>query len=90
MKPFVAGVTSAVYNEMMGATEENQKAYIEKYYNMGVNLDLWWMDAGWYEKRAVCPPQVRKTGATPAAGPSTRPVFPPSSSPFPTLPPLTA
>ena len=50
MKPFVAGVTSAVYNEMMGATEENQKAYIEKYYNMGVNLDLWWMDAGWYEK----------------------------------------
>lgn len=46
----MAGVTSAVFNEMMGATEQSQIDYIEKYYNIGVNLDLWWMDAGWYEK----------------------------------------
>ena len=50
IEPFVAGVTSAVFNEMMGATEQSQIDYIEKYYNIGVNLDLWWMDAGWYEK----------------------------------------
>lgn len=50
LEPFVAGVTSAVFNEMMGATEQSQIDYIEKYFNIGVELDLWWMDAGWYEK----------------------------------------
>ena len=60
LEPFVAGVTSAVFNEMMGATEQSQIDYIEKYYNIGVNLDLWWMDAGWYEKGGL--PTVGEQG----------------------------
>ena len=47
-EPFVAGVTSAVYNEMENATEANQIACIEKYLQNNVQINVWWMDAGWY------------------------------------------
>lgn len=46
--PFVAGVTSIVYNEMLNANTENQKNSILAYVTSGVDIDVWWMDAGWY------------------------------------------
>ena len=47
-EPFVSGVTSAVYNEMENANEENQISCIEKYLRNNVKINVWWMDAGWY------------------------------------------
>ncbi len=34
--------------EMQGSTEENQIAFIDRYLAAGLNIDYWWMDAGWY------------------------------------------
>ena len=34
--------------EMQGATEANQKQFIDAYVERGFHLDYWWMDAGWY------------------------------------------
>ncbi len=46
--PFVAGVSSRQNTEMINATEQNQINYINKYKDMGINISVWWMDAGWY------------------------------------------
>ncbi len=34
--------------EMQGASEQNQIAFIDRYLAAGLNIDYWWMDAGWY------------------------------------------
>ena len=49
-EPFVAGVTSAVYNEMSKATDQNQIDAIRKYLENNVDIKVWWMDADWYAK----------------------------------------
>ena len=54
--PFVAGVTSAVYNEMSKATDQNQIDAIKKYLEQGIDINVWWMDADWYAK--VDPEQI--------------------------------
>jgi len=36
------------YGEMIGASEENQIMFINRYLEEGLKLDYWWMDAGWY------------------------------------------
>jgi alpha-galactosidase len=33
---------------MTGATEENQKQFVDAYLARGLKPDFWWMDAGWY------------------------------------------
>jgi alpha-galactosidase len=33
---------------MTGATEENQKQFVDAYLERGLKPDFWWMDAGWY------------------------------------------
>ena len=48
--PFVAGVTSAVYNEMSKATDQNQIDAIRTYLEHGIDINVWWMDADWYAK----------------------------------------
>jgi alpha-galactosidase len=47
-QPFLAVATSRVTLEMQGANEENQKDYIARTVKLGVPVNLWWMDAGWY------------------------------------------
>ena len=32
-----------------GQTEENQSLLIDRYFERGLNLDYWWVDAGWYD-----------------------------------------
>lgn len=49
-KPHCAGSTSWIYGEMKDATEQNQIEAFDAYINNGLNLDFWWMDAGWYFK----------------------------------------
>jgi alpha-galactosidase len=46
--PILFGNTSLEFNEMLGANEENQKYFIDRYIEERVAIDYWWMDAGWY------------------------------------------
>ena len=34
--------------EMQGANEENEKEFMQRYLDLGMKFDYWWMDAGWY------------------------------------------
>ena len=34
--------------EMQGANEQNQKEFLQQYFDLGWKIDYWWMDAGWY------------------------------------------
>ncbi len=40
--------SSAHYIESSGATEENQKMFVDRYVDNGIKPDYWWIDAGWY------------------------------------------
>jgi len=40
--------TGRWFAEMAQATEETQIAFLERYLEEGIQLDYWWMDAGWY------------------------------------------
>ena len=42
------GTSETGTNMMIGATEANQKQYIDAYLQRGLKPDFWWMDAGWY------------------------------------------
>ncbi len=46
--PILFGNTSAQFNEMLNASEKNQKYFIDRYAEEGIRIDFWWMDAGWY------------------------------------------
>ena len=48
IKPFVTADTSAQYGEMIGADEEKQIYFIDRYLEENLHMDYWWMDAGWY------------------------------------------
>ena len=41
--------SSAHYIESSGATEENQKMFVDRYLDHGITPDYWWIDAGWYD-----------------------------------------
>ena len=47
--PILPGNTSLWFSEMENANEENQKYFIDRWVEEGINLTHWWMDAGWYE-----------------------------------------
>jgi alpha-galactosidase len=44
----LAGTTAYINAEMTKSTDKNQIEAYDAYYNHGVRLDYWWMDAGWY------------------------------------------
>ena len=46
--PQLLAGSSRAYEEMIGANEENQIMFIDRYLEEGLKLDYWWMDAGWY------------------------------------------
>ena len=46
--PQLAGSSAAQHIEMSGANEQNQLAFIDRYLAEKINVDYWWMDAGWY------------------------------------------
>ena len=48
MRPILTASTSWLYACMTAATEQNQISAITKYQEYGIDLDYWWMDAGWY------------------------------------------
>lgn len=48
IRPFVTADSSAQYGEMIGADEEKQLYFINRYLEEKLHIDYWWMDAGWY------------------------------------------
>lgn len=58
-EPRLLAHSGRTYTEMINATEENQKMFIDRYLEEGLKIDYWWMDAGWYanetEKRGFWP-----------------------------------
>jgi alpha-galactosidase len=46
--PQLVASSSRAYEEMIGANEANQILHIDRYTELGLKLDYWWMDAGWY------------------------------------------
>jgi len=46
--PIMPANSSIWFEEMVKATEEDQKFFIDRYRQEGIVLDYWWMDAGWY------------------------------------------
>jgi alpha-galactosidase len=49
--PQLAASSSGQYAEMFNANEENQKMFIDRYLEEGIQFDYWWMDAGWYPNK---------------------------------------
>lgn len=47
-KPQLTPDSSVEYGEMVNANEENQKMFIDRYFEENIIPDYWWMDAGWY------------------------------------------
>ena len=47
-QPMFIANSSHQFNEMLGANEENQKLFIDRYLEEKFPLKYWWMDAGWY------------------------------------------
>lgn len=46
--PQFAACSSHQFAEMTKANEKNQIEFIDAYLEKGLELDYWWMDAGWY------------------------------------------
>ncbi len=57
-QPHLYASSSRAYGEMIGANEANQIMHIDRYQEVGIKLDYWWMDAGWY----ICDGQWPKVG----------------------------
>ena len=46
--PRLVGFGTSEGEEFTAATEENQLRYIERWVDLGIPIDVWWIDAGWY------------------------------------------
>ena len=48
VEPMTGACSSHQVDEMLRATEENQKQFVDRYLAEKIQLNYWWMDAGWY------------------------------------------
>ncbi len=46
--PMILGTTHEYFNEMTGTNEKEQLQALAHFLQSGADLDIWWMDAGWY------------------------------------------
>jgi alpha-galactosidase len=51
--PILSGQAGYAMDWMYRATEENQKQFIDRFLELGINIDHWWMDTGWYYTQGV-------------------------------------
>ena len=58
LEPASFACSSHQFGEMIGANEQNQIEFIDRYRDNGLPVDYWWMDAGWY----ACEGNWAKTG----------------------------
>ncbi|MCL5098909.1 MAG: alpha-galactosidase [Candidatus Omnitrophica bacterium] len=55
LKPTLFACSSHQFGEMINANEANQKLFIDRYLEEGLNINYWWMDAGWYVNKTGWP-----------------------------------
>lgn len=48
LQPLVAAAGTDEGEEFTAATEENQRRFMDKFKALGIDFDVWWIDAGWY------------------------------------------
>src|SRR5581483_1672814 len=48
IQPHMAASSAPWFGEMVHATEDNQKLFLDRYRQIAIKPDFWWMDAGWY------------------------------------------
>lgn len=48
VSPMILGTTHEYFNEMTGTNEEEQLMALKHFIDSGADMDIWWMDAGWY------------------------------------------
>lgn len=48
LAPLLAAAATDDGEEFTAATEENQIRYMDKFKEVGLDFDVWWIDAGWY------------------------------------------
>jgi alpha-galactosidase len=48
LQPLLACAATDEGEEFTAATEENQLRFIKRFKEQGINLDVWWINAGWY------------------------------------------
>ena len=53
LAPMLSGQAGYANSWMYEATEENQKAFIDRFLEIGIKIDYWWMDTGWYYAQGV-------------------------------------
>lgn len=49
--PMLEACSSHWYGEMIKADTASQIMFVDKYFEHGIKLDYWWMDAGWYPNK---------------------------------------
>lgn len=49
--PILEAASSSFFAEMFHATDKDQMEFISRYLEEGIQLDYWWMDAGWYPNK---------------------------------------
>lgn len=50
-EPILEAASSSFFAEMFHATDKDQIEFIDRYLEEGIQLDYWWMDAGWYPNK---------------------------------------
>jgi alpha-galactosidase len=53
LAPIFSGQSGYCTSWMYEATEANQKAFIDRYLELGTQIDHWWMDTGWFYTQGV-------------------------------------
>ncbi len=54
-QPLLLASSSRAYQEMIGADEAKEIMHIDRYLEERLNIDYWWMDAGWYVQQSGWP-----------------------------------
>jgi alpha-galactosidase len=55
LRPKLAASSALWYQEMSRADEASQKLFLDRYHQEKIQLDYWWMDAGWYVSNGTWP-----------------------------------
>jgi alpha-galactosidase len=53
LAPMFSAQSGYCYSWMYEATEENQKWFIDRYLELGTQINYWWMDTGWFYVQGV-------------------------------------
>ncbi len=67
LPPMLSGQMGFCMDWMYKATEQNQKESIDRYAKLGIQLDGWWMDTGWYTDNWLPHPERFPNGIRPVS-----------------------